>query len=352
LLRAAWRRAGRVSVFSGALFAVTAMLGMSAALETVKAEWRDPEFGHRLARLRQRQRESPGRPLVLALGTSRTQNAIDPSAMAFPNEPGSPLVFNFGQSGSPPLKVLLMLERLLDEGIRPSAVVLEVLPVWLAADGSAERLFEGLEARLSAGDLRRLAPYAADWSTLARHWMKARIAPWSAHRVVLLSHWLPRWLKWGERIDPQWQGMEPDGFVPYPTQFATSEFRASATAHARDEHVGSFAGYAFGDSSVRVLRDLIDRCRARGIAVVLVEPPVSPMFRGWFAPGVWDSGDERLRRLAANLGVDLVPPLGGLEESHFIDGHHLLRDGAAIYSLRLADRHLKPWLAGTRGTAP
>ena len=39
-----------------------------------------------------------------------------------------------------------------------------------------------------------------------------------------------------------------------------------------------------------------------------------------------------------------MPPVNGLEESDFIDGHHLLREGAATYSLRLAERHLKPWL--------
>jgi hypothetical protein len=339
------RVAARGGVLFGGLFAMTAMLGMSVALETVKSEWRDPEFGHRLTRLRQLQRGSPDRPLVLALGTSRTQNAIDPSAMAFPDESESPLVFNFGQSGSAPLKVLLTLERLLDEGIRPRAVIVEVLPVWLAADGPAERIFRDHEARLSAGDLRRLAPYAAGSSALAGKWLAARIAPLSAHRVVLMSHWLPRWLRWGERIDPQWEGMKPDGFVPYPTQFATDEFRAIATAHARDEHAGAFAGYSFGESSLLALRDLVDRCRAGGIAVLVVEPPVSPMFRGWFASGVWDSGEAQLRELAAAWEVELVPPIDGLEESHFIDGHHLLQDGAALYSRRLAEQHLKPWLA-------
>jgi hypothetical protein len=317
---------------------------MSGALETVKPEWRDPEYGHRLVRLMQLQRRSPDRPLVLALGTSRSQNAIDPSAMGFPDQSDSPLVFNFGQSGSAPLKVLLTLERLLDEGIRPRAVVVEVLPVWLAADGPAERLFRDVEPRLSAGDLRRLAPYCAEATALERKWLAARIAPWSAHRVVLMSHWLPRWLPWGERIDPQWQGMEPDGFVPYPSQFSSPEFRAAAAAHARREHGGCFAGYAFGASSLQVIRDLVNRCREERIDVLFVEPPVSPMFRDWFAPGVWESGDAHLRAFAAELGVELVPPLDGLEESHFIDGHHLLREGAATYSRRLADRHLKPWL--------
>ena len=102
-----------------------------------------------------------------------------------------------------------------------------------------------------------------------RKWLPARIAPWSAHRVVLMSHWSPRWLPWGERIDPQWVGMEADGFVPYPTQFDSPEFRAVATAHARREHASSFSGYRFGESSLRALRDLVNRCRDEHISLAV-----------------------------------------------------------------------------------
>jgi hypothetical protein len=338
-------RSARAGVLAGVVLALAAMVGMSTALETVKPEWRDPEYGHRLILLRRQQCESPDRPLILALGTSRTQNAIAPGAMGFPAEPGSPLVFNFGQSGSPPLKVLLTLLRLLDDGVRPGAVIVEVLPVWLAADGPAERIFHGSEPRLSAGDLRRLAPYSTDRAALERKWLAARVAPWSAQRVSLMSHWAPRWLKWGERIDPQWDGMEADGFVPYPDQFASSEFRVIATAHARLEHAAVFAGHAFGGSSLGALRDLVARCSDERIPVLFVEPPVSPMFRDWFRPGVWESGEERLRALAGELGVELVSPFDGLEEWDYIDGHHMLRTGAEKYSRWLADTHLRAWLA-------
>ena len=65
--------------------------------------WRDPEFGHRLPASRTRTRIAD-RPLVLILGTSRAQNAFDPSAMGFGDEPGVPRAFNYGQSAAPPLK--------------------------------------------------------------------------------------------------------------------------------------------------------------------------------------------------------------------------------------------------------
>src|SRR5947209_16677525 len=101
------RRAARTGLACGFIVMLAATLGMTVAVETVKPQWRDPEFGHRLVRLRQAEAQSPGRPLVLVLGTSRAQNAVNPAALGFAQEPGSPLVFNFGQSGSPPLGVLL-----------------------------------------------------------------------------------------------------------------------------------------------------------------------------------------------------------------------------------------------------
>ena len=342
------RRTARATLAFGLLFVLAAMVGMSAAIETVKPQWRDPEFGHRIVRLQQIQRESPGRPLVLVLGTSRTQNAFDPAAMGFPEERGSPLVFNFGQTGSPPLKVLLTLSRIIDSGIRPSAVVVEVMPVWLGTDGPAEVQLHDSVPRLSAGDLRRLTPYCADPTVLRSRWLGARMAPWHVQRVVLMSHWLPRWLRWGERIDGQWDGMEPDGFVPYPHQFANPQHRAVATAHARREYAGAFDGFRLADGSVRALYDLVARCRAEQISVAFVEPPVGRMFRDWFHPGVWASGVERFHALAHDLGVERFPPFEGLVDSDFIDGHHMLKNGAERYSRWLADMHLKPWLVRER----
>jgi hypothetical protein len=338
------RRGARRVLAFGLLFVLAAMAGMSVALETVKPEWRDPEFGHRIVQLRQLQREAPGRPLVLVLGTSRAQNAFDPAAMEFPDERGSPLVFNFGQTGSPPLKVLLTFSRIIDSGIRPSAIIVEAIPVWLGADGPAEEQLRDVGPRLSAGDLRRLTPYCADPAVLRWRWLEARMAPWHAQRVVLMSHWSPRWLPWGERIDSQWDGMEPDGFVPFPRQFASPEHRAMATAHARREYAGAFDGFRLADGSVRALRDLVARCRAEEIPIAFVEPPVSPIFRGWFHPGAWASGVERFQAFTHDLGVERFPPFEGLVDSDFIDGHHMLKHGAEQYSRWLADTHLKPWL--------
>ena len=65
-------------------------------METVRPEWRDPEYGYRIQQLTEMESQSAERPLVLVFGSSRTQMGIAPAAMGLADEPGSPLVYNFG----------------------------------------------------------------------------------------------------------------------------------------------------------------------------------------------------------------------------------------------------------------
>src|SRR5262245_39319377 len=146
------------------LWGLLALLGMNVwfllATEFWHPEWRDPEFGHRLTALRNARAERPGRPLLLALGSSRTEMAFRPSvveaALAEDGEP--PLTFNFGISGSGPVMELLCLRRLLGCGIRPDYLVLEILPPLLHQEGRySEDAWMNL-LRLGWRDWRHIGP--------------------------------------------------------------------------------------------------------------------------------------------------------------------------------------------------
>lgn len=314
------------------------------ALETTKPEWRDPEYGHRLVRLRELRSERPSRPLVLFFGTSRTQNAIHPAAMGFSNEEGSPRVFNFGQSGSTPLKVLLTLERLLDERIRPAAIVVEILPVWLAPHESTEEQFEDKASQLSSADLLQLVPYCDSPEALARQWLVAHANPWHAQRMSLMSHWLPQWLPWQRRIDFQWRTMEADGFVPFLYREPPAFFRNAATTQTHQQFAATFAGFRPSPLALRALRDLVARCRIEGIPIAFFEPPVAPIFKEWFDTTAWKSGESELRAFAEEVRMELFPCTDDFTDDDFADGHHMLRGAADRYSRWLA-AHLRDWLA-------
>ncbi len=331
--------AARLALVWGVGLFLVLNFALVIALETVRPEWRDPEFGHRLRLLQ----ADAQRPLILAIGTSRTQNAIAPAAMGFPPGRGAPRVFNFGQSAATPLKELLTLRRVRDAGIKPAAVLVELFPPGLAVNSPAEDDFRDRAARLSLKDLRHLAPHTTNPATLRKTWFAARAVPWYTQRQVLMSHARPRWLPWSMRIDFQWDSLDADGFQPVPG--LPPERTAALTALARREYSGAFAGFQPGKVSERAVRELVAVCRHDAIPVAFFIPPISPVFRAAFAPGVLAASDAYLHNLGRELGVAVFPARDDLQESDFMDGHHLLQHGAEAYSRWLAETHVKPWFS-------
>jgi hypothetical protein len=325
------RRSARASLLWGAVAFVAASAGLALALETVRPEWRDPEFGHRVKRL-----VRVNEPVVLVVGTSRTQNAIAPAAM------GRTRAFNFGQSASTPLKQLMAVRRVFDAGVTPAAVAVELFPPAMAVNGPADGEFRERVARLSATDFRHIDPYLTAPGALRGDWLRARATPWLAQRQVLMSRWAPNWQPWDRRIDFQWDTLDPHGFQPIAG--VTPEHRERATAHAHREYRDAFIGFHPGAESSRAVRDLVAACREPSVPVAFFVPPISPAFRASFAPGVLDAAEAHLRGLAGELGVPVFPATLDVTEDEFMDGHHMLRHGAERYSLWLADTHLTPWL--------
>jgi hypothetical protein len=336
-------RRAKVCLAVGAVVALVLFLGMAVAVETVKPEWRDPEYGHRLKQLRALKTANPGRPLVVALGSSRTQMGFRPDAMGFADEAGSPLVYNFGQSAAGPLRQLLTLLRLLDSGVKPDAVLVELFPLALAADGPAEVQLHGLAPKLGAADLRRLAPYCTDPGRLQSEWASSRAASWSSLRLNLLSHWKPNLLPWQKRVNFQWEQLDPRGWTPFPIEDVADDYRAAGIKRTHGEYVERLNHFHVGAMSQRSLRDLVERCRSEGIRVAFYLMPEGPAFRSWYTP-------ETLSTVGATvtaIGRDLAPVFDatdGFAESEFSDSHHLLRGGASRFSQRLADEHLRGWL--------
>ena len=70
--------------------AVVSQAALSAWLECADPCLRDPEYGTRLARLRQRAKEQPDRPLAVVLGSSRVAMGVRPAVVDEPRNPTGP----------------------------------------------------------------------------------------------------------------------------------------------------------------------------------------------------------------------------------------------------------------------
>src|SRR5262245_57272552 len=122
---------------SAVRWCVAAFVLLQAAYFPLSDWWprlADPEFGYKLAKLREQvQAKAANQPCVVMLGSSLTGMGFNPSAMSTlrPGELGRPVVFNFGINSGGVVVQLLCLRRLLAEGVRPDLVLVEAHPWFL-----------------------------------------------------------------------------------------------------------------------------------------------------------------------------------------------------------------------------
>jgi hypothetical protein len=339
------RKLARAAVWSGVAAFLGLTVAMAVALDAVRPEWRDPEFGRKLNQLRKWQADAPRRPLVVAFGSSRTQMGLSPAAMGFPDEPGSPLVYNFGYQSAQPVGVWLQFARVLDSGVKPAAVLVQLAPAELLVCEPAERECAAWAPRFSRGDIRRLAPLTKDPTPFRRAWVKTRLNPWATYREAVQSDLLPEWQTERQRAWFVWEKTDEYGFVPHSMLTVPAAVRTRFEQDTRARHAGALTAFAPGTTQGPAFRDLVARCRAEGIAVAFFWAPASPAYRSWFTPASRAAVEAYGRKLAAQLGVRIFPAPEHLEDMDFADGYHLLPHGAPKYSRWLADNHLRPWLA-------
>ena len=320
-------------------------MGLVALVETAKPEWRDPEFGHHLRQIEAWQHEWPDRPLVVVIGSSRTQMGVSPAAMGLPNGPADPLVYNFGYRGAQPIWAWLNLMRLLDRGIKPDFVLVHIALAECGIPHPAEDQFAAWSSRLSGADVRRLQPYTEDTLRLPALWAATRLTGWSRFAECIRSDVLPDWQPRRTRRSYSWEHMDRHGFVPLLRQGIPPESREEVLQRALQRHARSVAGRHVSEITRRAHRDLVDRCAAEGIPVAFAWTPESPRYREAHGRAGAEAVVEYTQFINRELQTDVFPAPLHLEETEFADGYHLLPPGAARYSLWLADTHLRPWLA-------
>jgi hypothetical protein len=340
------RKSARAAVWCGIAAFALLTAAMATAVDTVKPEWRDPEFALRLEQLRKWQALAPQRPLVVAFGSSRTQMGLSPAAMGFPDEPGSPLVYNFGYRAAHPLGSHLNFTRVRDAGVKPDAILIQLAAVEAASTAPADRGFpRSWLPRLTIADQRRLAPHTASPWAFPKAWASSRLTPWNTYREAILSDLLPDWQRPTQRIEFTWEAMDDRGFAPNPFAMVPDEVRSSRSRDIRTVHARTFASFAPGERTGVVFRGWVDRCRAEGTPVAFFWAPEALSCRALYSPVSLEAIATYSRQLSEEFGSPVFPLPTHLEEADFADGFHLLKPGAEKYSRWLAENHLKPWLA-------
>lgn len=339
------KRRARASL-AWCLFAVVAF---QALLDLAIDRWpeiRDPEFGFKLARLRDRQAAAPGQPLILLLGSSRSGVGLDPHAFqsALPKAAAQPVVFNYAMTGAGPIQQLMLLRELLDQRIQPHRLLIELHPLLLNQRLDATREETRIDVcRLSRLGMSVLCRYSQVPRQLRRNWWRWRLWPWHAYRHQLLDCWLPGWcVRPGQYAG--YRRIGPWGWLPFPVADLSDDARRKRVQQAHDEYRAVLPAFDVTSEPDRALRELLDLCAQRRIAVTVFLMPEGNEFRSWYPPHAYPRLRDYLGGLQDAYGFDLHDLSVAMADECFADSHHLLPDAVASFSARFAHDVLSPSL--------
>lgn len=316
-------------------------LGLAVAIETRLPQFRDPAYHHKLTRL-QRLRdnaETPARTVVF-LGSSRTGFGVQAGRLTdrLSSSAQRVVCFNFGMPGAGPVMQALSLRRMLDDGIRPDAVFVEVVPMFLAGQSSAGKETDRFPVpRFRLAELDDLDRYARSGGEIRRDWWASWPASWHSHRFEILSEVLPSWVPLALRQN--WSaGNDPYGWGTVVDVRRTEEMHRQAVESQRVTYFGYFQGFQLGGSACTALRDSLRTCREHDIPAALYLMPESAEFRSWYPAAMTDEINRFVRTIAAEFDVLVIDARNWIDDREFSDGHHLLATGAAQFTELLAQR--------------
>jgi hypothetical protein len=280
--------------------------------------------------------DEPDRPLVVMVGSSRTEGAFQAELLeGLPGPNGRSLTaYNFGVPAAGPIHEYLYLREMLGQGIRPHLLLVEFLPP-LFNDAKSRLISEEnwtIPEWASATQMVHMAPYFVRPVRKGRIWLESRLAPWYVYRLPL-HNWV--WCHWDPAND-----LAPD---PYPhdrwgcryAEPLTDAERARRWRIAR-QYVPSLRQFRTGAEPIRAMHDLLKCCRREQIPVVLVLTPESAAFRSWYSPECLAVMADLLGELRTTYGVEVIDARQWLEDDdEFMDGHHLQESGARKFTTRL-----------------
>src|SRR5439155_24777706 len=230
---------------------------------------RDPHYTVRAAKLDNLIAKNPKAPLVVMIGSSRTQLGLQGGRLSRKAESANAEVFNFGIPASGPIAQLVCLRRLLDHGVRPELLLIELTPPFLSQRGNKPMEEEMLDAsRLELAELRRIETYYDRPWRLWSPWLMAQCLASSRRRAELRPQLaLDAAKPWTASDDP-FQPMDDHGWLPMMMS-ATEEQRRKLTGLAYQQYRGALQEFELSQGAVQALRDILALCRQRDIPTAL-----------------------------------------------------------------------------------
>jgi hypothetical protein len=318
-------------------------------IDRIRPDWKDPPFGEKLRQLQLRLKEAPSTEVILLLGSSRIAFGFDGQLVEeeLARDAGRHVVaYNFGRTGGGPITASVYLRRLLASGIRPSLLVIEVLPAQFTPAGWRPEV-AGLRAGyLDRHDLACVQRYDSEVKMELPSWAY-RTVPVFAHRHILIT----RLRKIG-RDRVAWQNLGPSGWVPLPHAESAQKWMATEELIRKDwlPLLTSLQPDPWSDTlpAAHGLEEVMSLARRRGIPTVLTILPEWQGMWGWYPEGAFDRLVGNVKALGGRYQAHLVNARDWVGEEGFADPVHLDPGGARVFTRRFAQEVLHPALEEIR----
>jgi hypothetical protein len=307
----------------------------------------DAEFGRKLSYLRATLAANPGRPLILTLGSSRMATAFRPDALPeLPTTAGaSPVAFNFAMVGTGPEMSHLVLHRLLAAGIRPAWVFVEYWPPFWTTE---RRLYDFRRqidiGRLDVPSVRLLGGYLSTHRYLYSFWIEHKLIPIYAYRSVLLRRFAPGLIAASPQPELRLQSLQAAGWWS-PRNTANPDYDRQVLAEMLAHYRPILKRSQSRTIPDRALRATLDLCRRNQIHATVIVLPEGDEFRKIYPAATLARVDEYLARIQRECAVSVLDAREWIEESAFMDSHHLFPTGATQFTRRLGAEILAPQVA-------
>jgi hypothetical protein len=332
------------------VFFLTGQLALGLYLHRRHPEFFDPEFTFRLRDLKARLAEAPDRPLALAIGSSRIACGLRPDCVRAPARSGEPepLLFNLSLVGAGPVRQRMVLRRVLEAGIRPRWLFVEVWAPYLTQTG-----FYNEEAGIFKQDvywpdvpvIARL--YDRRWTAMGRV-LTETLTPALHYRLRLLQRRARFLVPQSKQNSMQfeaiaWSNLDGWGWLPIPRDPGET-----AALLARDRALTQPLLDRFHVSAVsdQALRDLLDDCRVNDIRAVLLLMPEHSALRSWYPARTRSMLAAYLNPLSAAYRAPLIDASAWCADEGFGDCCHLQPPAARSFSERFGRDIYQPLLAG------
>jgi hypothetical protein len=350
------RRARATLLWSIGLF-VAGQLTIGLLLDYVWPLVRFPSAGRVMARLAQQ----PQNPEVVFLGSSRFECGIRPAEIGQLLERacrlGEPCgVFNGAVPAGDPISAEFVLHTLLERGVRPRLVVLEVSPEQL--NYYNEWLGLHVRRQLTWADVPGYLVEAC-WAGQGVRFLSARLFPLFLHRQQVLEEvWSaihrgsPPVASAPASAAPESVPVNWDELLQPPQREMTPALRASI------ESIRDFLprhwlyDFHIRGNNPAALGRILTECRRHGIGVLLLAPPLTEAHRQCYGPAIESAFQEYLAGVQAAHGCRFVDCRAWLPDPLFVDNHHLDADGALYFSRLLTHRVLVALMASGGGPGP